>query len=107
MPTHGSNPEILVERIRALEKQTQHWKLISLLAFALVLVSWAGGLWAQGRQGQSAPTEAIEAQNFVLKDANGTVRGQLSLKGNTPTLELYDALGRVIWSTAARVSPAR
>jgi hypothetical protein len=107
MPDDRSSPEILVERIRALEKQTRNWKLLSLLAFALVLASWARGLWAQGRQGQAAPAQAVEAQSFVLKDANGTVRGQLSLRENTPTLELYDASGRVMWSTAARVAPAR
>jgi hypothetical protein len=106
MPTYGSNPEILVERIRALELQTRRWKLIALVAFVLVLASWTTGLVAQGGR-QQAPAPTVEAQSFVLKDASGTIRGQLSLKDNAPRLELYDAAGRVMWSTTARVAPAR
>lgn len=106
MPS-GLDPQILSERLHALEAENRRWKLISLLAFFLVVAAMAKGLLAQAPRPPQAQVQTVEAQSFVLKDAGGTIRGQLSMKGNTPGLELYDAAGRVTWSTSARIAQAR
>ena len=91
-----------VLRIQTLESQTRRWKLTSLLLLLILAASLTRGLMAQGRQPQNRPI-TIEAQTFLLKDGDGNVRGQLSMKGDKPALELYDQAGKVIWSTSPRV----
>jgi len=108
MTTSGVYPQVLLERIQTLEAQNRRWRLASLLAFLLLAASLAKGLMAQGLQAPQTRMQTIEAQSFLLRDSNGNMRGQLSMKENKPSLDLYDAAGKVIWSTSAgaRLLPA-
>ena len=108
MTTSEIDLHALLERVQKVEVQNRHWKLASLVTFVLLLASLTVGL-AHGQQPQPNRPQTVEAQSFVLRDASGAVRGQLSMKDNAPTLELYDKGGSVIWSTSpkARMVPAR
>ena len=103
MTTTEVDVQELALRVRALEKQNRRWKIASLLALLLFAFSVTAGLRAQG---ETEPTllraKNVEAQGFVLRDAAGTVRAALRMKGDRPVLELYDSFGRVIWSTPAK-----
>ena len=103
MTTSEIDLHALLERVQKVEAQNRRWRLASLIAFVLFLASFTVGL-AHGQQPQPSQT-TLEAQSFVLKDAKGTVRGQLSVKSDKAALELYDASGKVIWSTATRPMP--
>jgi len=49
----------------------------------------------------------IEAQSFILKDANGHVRAELSMDGEGPSLKLRDQTGAALVSLSLRdVSPS-
>ena len=95
------SPEGLSARVRNLESQNRLWKLSTLLLFLVFAVALAKGLMAQGTSPNHPIT--IEAQTFLLRDANGNVRGKLAMKEDQPTLELYDPAGKVVWSTGTRV----
>jgi hypothetical protein len=96
------SPEGLSARVRNLESQNRLWKLSTLLLFLVFAVVMAKGLMAQGTPPNHPIT--IEAQTFLLRDANGNVRGKLAMKEDQPTLELYDPTGKVVWSTGTRFS---
>jgi len=87
-------------RIERLEAENRRFKLGALtLLIALVSVS----LLAQTKQTKKAapkPAPAasvtpdqIEAHSFILKDANGKVRAELSMTGTGPGLKLRDESG--------------
>jgi hypothetical protein len=90
-------------RIERLEAQNRRFKLCALtLLVALVSVS----LLAQTKQTKkAAPKPAlaapvipdqIEAHSFLLKDANGKVRAELSMTGTGPGLKLRDESGTAL-----------
>lgn len=65
------------------------WGLVFLAALAASLAIRAGGM-----AGSAGPA-VLEAQRFVLKDADGKVRAELSTaRDNEPKLWLFDADGR-------------
>jgi hypothetical protein len=105
----------LVERVRKLERQNRRWKLATVLLLFVGASSLATSLLAQQRimppEGVTPLMRAktVEAQSFLLKDADGNIRGQMNLKADRPTFELYDKNGRVVWSapTRAELIPAR
>lgn len=89
-------------RIERLEAQNRRFKLGALtLLVALVSVS----LLAQTKQtkktapkpaaasGAPVTPDQIEAHSFLLKDANGKVRAELSMTGTGPGLKLRDESG--------------
>jgi hypothetical protein len=90
------------ERIRKLEIQNRRWKFASLLVLLVFASSLTMGLMAQER---IAPplvrAQTVEANAFLLKDADGSVRGRLVMRASKPTLEFYDEGGKVIWSAPA------
>jgi hypothetical protein len=108
MTTAEVDLQELASRVRALEKQNRRWKFSSLLALLLLAFSLTIGLRAQG-QGDFQPhllrAKNVEAQGFVLKDIAGNVRAALRMNGDQPVLELYDASGRVVWSTPVKSGP--
>jgi hypothetical protein len=76
--------QIIVERLHKLEAQNRRMKCrgIAILAALSALVL----------MGQAAPVpRVVEAQKFVLKDANGSVRGWLGIIGNGSELTLGNA----------------
>jgi hypothetical protein len=90
------------ERIRKLEIQNRRWKFASLLVLLVFASSLTMGLMAEER---IAPplvrAQTVEANAFLLKDADGSVRGRLVMRASKPILEFYDEGGKVIWSAPA------
>jgi hypothetical protein len=84
MTSETPDLQIIVERLHKLEAQNRRMKcrgiaiLAALSAFVLM--------------GQAAPVpRVVEAQKFVLKDANGSVRGWLGIIGHGSELTLGNA----------------
>jgi hypothetical protein len=85
--THNvENWQALAARLEKLEKQNRRIKGIGIvllvLAAALVLM------------GQTPGHRTVEANEFVLKDADGTVRGRWSVAALGPRFVLLDATGK-------------
>ena len=69
------------------------WPMV--IAVLCLLVAVAAVAWAAGQAKLSAP-EVIQAQRFELVDAEGQVRGRLTVASSTgPALLLYDEDGSV------------
>ena len=93
----------LIERVRKLEKQNRRWKLATLFLLFVVASSLATALVAQERiEPPLMRAKTVEAQSFLLKDADGNIRGRMNLKADRPTFELYDKNGKVVWSAATK-----
>jgi hypothetical protein len=96
---------LTVSRIERLEEQNRRLKR-SALAGLVVIASL--GLMGQTQRKTTprvpAPTPSpapvmpknIEAESFVLKDANGHVRAELSMSGTGPSLKLRDQGGTAL-----------
>ena len=110
MTTTEINLNELVERVRKLERQNRRWKLAVLLLLFVVVSSLATSLVAQERiEPPLMRARTVEAQSFLLKDADGNIRGRMNLREDRPTFELYDKSGKVVWSAATKpeLIPAR
>lgn len=93
----------LVGRVRKLERQNRRWRLATLLLLFVVASSLATGLVAQERiEPPLMRAKTVEAQSFLLKDADGNIRGRMNLRGDRPTCELYDKSGKVVWSAPTK-----
>jgi hypothetical protein len=104
MRTSDAKLEVLVERIEKLERQNRFWRLGGLLAALLIALSLAAGVRAHQERPTIEPVpKSIKAQAFIVTDDDGTTRGALTVKNGVPLLELYNADGKVTWSTRARI----
>lgn len=93
----------LVERVCKLERQNRRWKLATLLLLFVVASSLATGLLAQERiEPPLMRAKTVEAQSFLLKDADGNIGGRMNLRGDRPNFELYDKSGKVVWSAPTK-----
>jgi hypothetical protein len=103
MELTDANCNTLRARVRKLEVQTRIWQVAGLLVLLALGFSRTANVMAQ-QAGQATPLRAttVEAQDFLLKDAGGTVMGQLTVRDGKPALELYDASGKITWSTTTR-----
>lgn len=85
MTSQTPDMQAVLERLENLERQNRRLKRVGLaaaiLASSLVMMS------------QASPNRTVEAQEFILKDAGGRVRGVLTAKTGAPRLELRDANG--------------
>lgn len=79
--------ETLAERVEKLERQNRKLKgigaTILILAATVVLM------------GQAPGTRTVEANEFVLKDSTGKVRGRFSIFGENTHMQLFDANGQL------------
>ncbi len=75
----------VLERLETLEKQNRRLKRAGLVVMVL-----AG---ATLRIGQAKPQWKVEAERFVLMDANGKVRAELGMAVHGPHLAFYDEAG--------------
>jgi hypothetical protein len=102
MTTSEIDLQGMLERIQKLETQNRRWKLAALLLLMVIASSLTVGVMAQER---IAPplvrAQTVEANSFLLRDADGTVRGRIVMRGYKPILEFYDEGGKVIWSAPA------
>ncbi len=77
----------LVQRLEKVERSNRRFKILA----ALVLV----GLAAMGVMGQvRPPAQTVEAQEFIVKDANGNIRARLGAYAAGSSLTLYHEAGR-------------
>lgn len=92
------------DRLFALERQNRR-----LRGAVVILVLLAGMLLWLGAAEQRLIPQRIQAQEFVLSDADGTTRAALTLRNGQPKLELYGENGKVTWSAPPhhRVLPVR
>jgi len=78
-----SDPPDLAQRVEKLEKANRRLKLGGVLALTLV-----GCLLLLG---VASPKRTVEAEAFILRDANGGMRALLGMGVEGPMLHLYDA----------------
>jgi hypothetical protein len=93
----------LIERMGKLERQNRLWKLASILAALVLALSMALGARAQQEHDQPLRAKTVEAETFLLKDSDGVTRGDLTVTNGVPVLQLYNANGKVFWSTTPRL----
>jgi len=100
MNSKGLNQNPLLARVQRLEVQNRVWQIVGLLALLIFAFSRTANVKAQ-QKSQPEPIRGttVEAQNFLLKDAAGTVMGQLTVRNGKAQLELFDPTGKVTWST--------
>jgi hypothetical protein len=87
MQSSNSDFESLAARVEKLERQNRWFKraaLALLLLPATLLV-----------MGQARPTRTLEAQAFVLTDANGIKRADLTVPTDVPVLRFFNSAGGV------------
>jgi hypothetical protein len=93
----------LMDRVRKLERQNRCWKLASFFLLFVVASTLATGLVAQEKiEPPLMQAKTVEAQSFVLKDTDGTVRAKMTMKAGRPSFELYDQTGKVVWSVPSK-----
>lgn len=106
MPMAETEYQHLVARIKDLESRSRVWKNVGLLVLLTLGLSLAANLTAQQKtQEELVRATTVEAQTFLLSDAAGKVMGRLSVRDGQPSLEIYDATGKLTWPTKSRPSP--
>ena len=81
-----SNPPDLGQRVEKLEKANRRLKLAGVLVLTLV-----GCLLLLG---VASPKRTVEAETFVIRDANGKPRAVLGMTAGGPALLFIDANGK-------------
>jgi hypothetical protein len=112
--------DAILARIARLERANRRLKQ-GAIVFLVMIAS--AGLMAQTRQSAPAASQrpkgraaapapaapagptAVEAQGFILKDANGKVRAELGLTGGTPSLKFRDESGSALVSLSLNEGP--
>jgi hypothetical protein len=103
MEITDANHDSLLARVKRLEIQNRIWQFVGVLFLLILGFSRTANVKAQQKsQAEPAGGTTVEAQNFLLKDAAGAVRGQLTVRDGKAQLELYDPTGKVTWSTNTR-----
>ena len=83
-------------RLQQAERRERRWRLTSVaitIGVTLLVVS-----------GQAPRARVVEAETFVVRDANGHARAQLGINDSEPGLTLFDTDGRL--RAAIAVEPA-
>jgi len=93
----------LIERVEKLESQNRLWKLASVLAALVLALCVAVGTRAQQENNEPLRAKTVETETFLLKDSGGVTRGELTVTNGVPVLQLYNANGKIFWSTTPRV----
>jgi hypothetical protein len=94
----------LIGRVRKLERQNRMWKVGTVLTALVLALAVAAGTKAQQEREDILRAKTVESEDFVLKDATGITRGELTAKDGSSVLRLYNANGTVIFSTAPHVT---
>lgn len=98
MVAHTADLDSILRRLERLEKQNRRLKAIG--AALLILISTILFM------GQTGPNRTVEAERFVLKDAQGIARGELGMDSvDRPTLTLRDATGWPMVTLAGGTQP--
>jgi hypothetical protein len=102
----------LVRRMNRIERGNGYWRLATIFLLLTLLSSVTTTLLSQ--ETTSPPdlrgkmigppdlrAQTVQSERFQLMD-DGSVRGELSMRDGKPVLELYDATGKVMWSTSPK-----
>ena len=86
----------LIQRVKRLKRGNRRWRLaaMTLLLVCLVLLLAAFDY----PQPNLVKARSVEAQNFVLRDADGQIRARMALSEDEPRLTFFDEHGEVISS---------
>ena len=76
-------------------RKLNFWKLATFLLLAVL-----GLIFSLGFTQSRPANRTVEAEEFVLKDSGGKVRGWIGIKGDQPTIQLYDEDRTTIWNSA-------
>jgi len=97
----------LTQRVERLERGIRRWKLAALVLLLGCLVLLIAGF--DYPQPNLFKARSVEAQNFVLRDADGRIRARMALGEDGPRLTFFDEHGGVTASLPlkAEVRPAR
>jgi hypothetical protein len=99
MPDQRIELQRIVARLERVEEENRRLK-----RGVVVLLVLAGAALLMG---QRPPNRTIEAEKFLLKDANGRVRARLDMEqADRPTLALLDARGFPLVSLGAGETPS-
>lgn len=97
MTSQTPDMQAVLERLDRFERQNRRLKQAALA----VLILFAAAFM----MGQARPTRTTEANKFVLRDADGRVRAELSMFADRPTLTFRDAKGFPVASIAGADDP--
>jgi putative Ca2+/H+ antiporter (TMEM165/GDT1 family) len=86
-------------RLERLESQLRRWKLLSMIAVALLtMILLAGVGYSQRADLQQDPASRLISRSFVLVGVDGSVYARLTTKAGEPVMQFYDHQGNVVWS---------
>jgi hypothetical protein len=94
--------DLIVSRIERLEEQNRRLKrgalacLVAIASFGLMGQAQRKSTRAPASTPAPAIPKKIEAESFILKDANGRVRAELSIAGTGPSFKLRDESGSAL-----------
>jgi len=97
----------LIRRLECLERGNSRWKLATMaLLLACVVMLLAGFDYPQPNL---VKARSVEAQTFVLRDADGQIRARMAIGDDGPRLSFFDEQGNVVSSLPlkAEMRPAR
>ncbi len=97
----------LVQRVERLERGICRWKLAALVLLLSCLVLLLTGF--DSPQPFLVKARSVEAQSFVLRDADGQVRARMAVSKDGPRLSFFDEHGNVTTSLPLKpeMRPAR
>ena len=82
MKPEASDWQAVMGRLEKLERQNRHMKQMGVVVLILVA--------AVLLMGQASPPRTVEANEFILRDGNGRVRGRLAMTPDGPHFALID-----------------
>jgi len=97
----------LIQRMERLERGNRRWKLAALVLLLGCLVLLLGGF--DYPQPNLVKARSVEAQSFVLRDADGQVRARMAISEDGPRLSFFDEHGNLMSSLPLKpeMRPAR
>jgi len=97
----------LIQRMERLERGSHRWKLAALVLLLGCLVLLLAGF--DYPQPNLVKARSVEAQNFVLRDADGQVRARMAISEDGPRLSFFDEHGNLVSSLPLKpeMRPAR
>jgi len=97
----------LTQRIERLEQASRKWKLAALVLLLGWLVLLLAGF--DFAQPNLVKARSVEAQSFILRDADGQIRARMAIGEDGPRLSFFDEQGKVASSVPLKpeMRPAR
>ena len=97
----------LAQRIERLEQANRRWKLAALILLLGCLVLLLAGF--DFAQPNLVKARSVEAQSFILRDADGQIRARMAIGDDGPRLSFFDEHGKVVSSVPLKpeMRPAR